>query len=125
MHNGRMRVLGVVFVGTATGSRAEMSAFVEDVLGLPRVEVAGVEADLFSLPGDARFAVSSPGGMGDTGRTIGFLVDDLDGALQELRAAGIEVDGQVGENAEHRYAHVRAPDGRLYELIERRPAAPG
>jgi hypothetical protein len=35
------------------------------------------------------------------------------------------VDGQVGENAEHRYAHFRAPDGRLYELIERRPAAPG
>jgi glyoxylase I family protein len=120
-----MRVLGVVFVGTATGSRAEMSAFVEDVLGLPRVEVAGVEADLFSLAGGARFAVSSPGGMGDTGRTIGFLVDDLDGALRELRAAGIEVDGQVAENAEHRYAHFRAPDGRLYELIERRPAAPG
>jgi len=125
MHNGLMRVLGVVFVGTATRSRAEMAAFVEEVLGLPRVEVAGVEADLFPLADGGRFAVASPGGMGDTGRTIGFLIDDLDAALAELRAAGVEVDGRIGQNAEHRYAHFRAPDGRLYELIERRPAPPG
>jgi catechol 2,3-dioxygenase-like lactoylglutathione lyase family enzyme len=92
------------------------------VLGLPRVDIAGVEADLFELPDGARFAVASPGEMGETGRTIGFLVEDVGAALDELRAAGVAVDDEVAENADYRYAHFRAPDGRLYELVERTAA---
>jgi glyoxylase I family protein len=57
--------------------------------------------------------------MGDTARSIGFLVADLDAAIAELRAAGVEVD-EPAANDRHRYAHFRAPDGRLYELVEER-----
>ena len=81
-----------------------------------------MEADLFDLPDGSSFAVASPEGMGATQRSLGFLVEDLDAAVQELRAAGTEVDEQVSGNARERYVHFRAPDGRLYELVEPRSA---
>jgi glyoxylase I family protein len=114
-----MRILGLVFAGTATEQRAEMAQFVGATLGLQRVEIGGVDADAFALPDGSHFAVADPRGVGDTSRTIGFLVDDLDHACAELRAAGVDVDEPAG-NDRQRYAHFRAPDGKLYELIEDR-----
>jgi glyoxylase I family protein len=115
-----MKVTGIGFAGTATDRRTEMSAFVSEVLGLTREWVGGIESDLFALPDGSSFAVASPGGMGDTDRSLGFLVDDLDQAAAELRAAGVPVDDEVSANDRCRYLHFRAPDGRLYELVERR-----
>ena len=115
-----MRILGLCFAGTATEHRDDMRTFLHGVLGLSTTDVAGIEADWFELPDGTAFAVAAPGGMGETGRSIGFLVDDLDSALTELRASGVEVDDEVSENAVSRYAHFVAPDGRLYELVERR-----
>src|SRR6185503_11188467 len=68
----RMQILGLVFAGTATRQRAEMARFVEDTLGLQRVEIGGVDADAFALPDGSNFAVADPRGMGNTARTIGF-----------------------------------------------------
>ncbi len=110
-------MLGLVFAGTATARRGEMVQFLRDTLGLREVEDNGVEADLFELPDGSRFAVSDPGGMGETARSIGFLVEDLDGAVAALRAAGVGVD-EPASNERHRYVHFRAPDGEVYELIE-------
>ena len=115
-----MRILGLVFAGTATERRAEMTRFARETLGLERVEIGGVEADLFALPDGSHFAVADPRGMGDTSRTIGFEVDDLEAAAAELRAAGAWVADEAGANDAERYLHFRAPDGALYELIERR-----
>jgi catechol 2,3-dioxygenase-like lactoylglutathione lyase family enzyme len=114
-----VEILGLIFAGSSSDSREQMAAFVERVLGLPRTAVDGIEADLFDLPDGSRFAVASAGGMG-TERTIGFLVADLDAALEELIGAGVETDDEIAENAEYRYVHFRAPDGGLYELVERR-----
>ena len=50
---------------------------------------------------------------------MGFLVDDIEAALEVLRAAGADVDDDISGNARERYVHFRAPDGQLYELIER------
>ena len=58
----------------------------------------------------------------DAARTIGFVVDDLDLAIAELHAAGVETDG-LNENARWRYTHFRMPDGKLYELVEERARA--
>lgn len=116
---GGMRILGLVFAGTSTPHRSQMSGFLGDTLSLQRVQVDGVEADLFELPDGSTFAVASPGGMGDTPRSIGFLVEDLDVAVADLREAGVEVD-PISENARERYLHFRAPDGELYELVERK-----
>jgi glyoxylase I family protein len=114
-----LRIVGLTFAGTATGERAEMAHFVRDVLGLELVQVGGVEADMFALPDGARFAVVDPRGMGDTSRSIGFKVESLADAVAELHAAGVEVD-EPAENDEQRYVHFRAPDGKLYELVEDR-----
>jgi hypothetical protein len=60
--------------------------------------------------------------MGDTLRSIGFLVDDLDAAAAILRVAGVAVV-DAGENGRDRYLHFRAPDHQLYELVERKTKA--
>ena len=87
-----MEVLGLVFAGSATDRRPEMATFVGDVLGLRSTPVGGVSADMFGLPDGSFFAVAGPREMGETSRTIGFLVADLEAAVSELRAAGVEVD---------------------------------
>lgn len=117
-----MHILGLCFAGTATDNRDQMRRFVSDVLGLSSVTVEGVEADWFEMADGSAFAVASPRGLGDTGRSIGFLVENLDEALDELREHGIEVDDETSSNAATRYVHFVAPDGRLYELVERLPA---
>jgi catechol 2,3-dioxygenase-like lactoylglutathione lyase family enzyme len=116
-----VELLGLVFAGTATDRRAAMVEFVEVTLGLRRVVDADpVGADMFALPDGAWFAVAGERGAGrGTSRTIGFLVADLDLAVAELRAAGVEVD-EPAENDRHRYAHFTAPDGGLYELVQER-----
>jgi catechol 2,3-dioxygenase-like lactoylglutathione lyase family enzyme len=96
-----------------------MTRFVQDTLGLRRVHVGGVEADMFALPDGSHFAVADPRGMGDTDRSIGFRVERLDDAIVELRADGFDVNDPA-ENDRQRYAHFRAPDGKLYELVEDR-----
>ena len=116
-----MEILGLVFAGSATDRRPEMARFVADVLGLEPAPTGGVSADMFALPDGAFFAVAGPrdAKRGATSRTIGFLVADLDAAVAELQAAGVEVD-EPAVNDRHRYTHFRAPDGKLYELVEER-----
>jgi len=114
-----MKLLGLAFAGTATEQRAEMARFVLETLGLEPLQVGGVEADMFALPDGSHFAVADPRGMGETTRSIGFQVEMLAEAVAELRAAGVEVD-EPAENERQRYVHFRAPDGKLYELVEER-----
>lgn len=96
-----------------------MTDFMSSVLGLTRTSVGGADADLFVLPDGTAFAVSSPGEMGATDRSLGFLVEDLDVAVAELRASGIDVDEAPAANALFRYVHFVAPDGQMYELVQR------
>jgi len=114
-----VEILGLVFAGSATDRRAEMATFARAVLGLEPAPLEGVDAEMFALPDGGFFAVAGPREMGDTSRTIGFRVADLDAAVSELRAAGVEVDAPAA-NERHRYVHFRAPDGKLYELVEER-----
>jgi glyoxylase I family protein len=113
-----VQILGLIFAGTATDRREEMARFATDVLGLVAAPVEGATADMFELPDGSTFAVAGPRELGATSRTIGFLVADLDDAVRTLRAAGVASDEPVG-NERFRYAHFHAPDGRLYELVER------
>jgi catechol 2,3-dioxygenase-like lactoylglutathione lyase family enzyme len=115
-----MEILGLVFAGTATPHRAAMAGFARDVLGLAPDDAGTPYADMFTLPDGSGFAVSDEREPGrGTSRTIGFLVADLDAAVAELAAAGVDVEAPAG-NDSYRYAHVVAPDGALYELVERR-----
>jgi hypothetical protein len=94
-----------------------MTEFVGQVLGLPTRHIEGVEADLFGLPDGSSFAVASPGGMGKSERSLGFLVASLEEAVTELNAAGIATDSPA-TNETQRYVHFTAPDGHQYELVE-------
>lgn len=115
-----MRILGITFAGSATSRRAETRAFFLSVFGFEPQPLEGFPADVFELPDGSAFGVVEvPEEMAT--RTIGFLVDDLDEAVAELREKGVEI-GEPGENRLGRYAHFHAPDGKLYELVER-PAA--
>jgi catechol 2,3-dioxygenase-like lactoylglutathione lyase family enzyme len=114
-----MEILGLIFAGSATDRRDEMTRFATDVLGLVPAPVAGADAAMFTLADGSTFAVAGPRELGETSRTIGFLVADLDVAVADLRASGVAVDEPTG-NQRFRYAHFTAPDGHLYELVERR-----
>ena len=51
---------------------------------------------------------------------IGLTVDDLDAAVEELRAKGAEIAiGQLTRNPGLRLAFVLGPDGIMIELVER------
>lgn len=112
-----MKVLGLAFAGTATDRRQAMAAFARDVLELEPSDLAGASADMFALPDGSMFAVAGPRELGETSRSLGFLVADLTEAIAELAAAGVEVD-EIATNERFRYVHFRAPDGALYELVE-------
>ena len=114
-----MRILGLVFAGSAGDQRAAMVRFAEETLGLERAHIGGVEADLFGLPDGSHFAIADTRGLGDTARSVGFQVEALDDAVAELRAAGVDVDDPA-QNDRQRYVHFRAPDGLLYQLVENR-----
>ena len=113
-----MRIEGLTFVGTRTDAREDMARFAQDVLGLSPRSGHGFDAELFELPDGSSFAVTSPDSPDDVGRTVGLLVADVDAALEELRAAEVETDDEVSEAVDQRYVHFRAPDGRLYELVQ-------
>jgi glyoxylase I family protein len=98
-----------------------MARFVREVLGFAPADVSGIDADLFELPDRSTFVVADAD-EADGERTVGFRVEDLDAAIVELRAADVAVDNTIAANERFRYVHFRAPDGRLYELIEVLPA---
>ena len=108
---------GLVFVGSRTPHAAAMEAFVEDVLGLSRAE--GSDAAFFALPDGSRLAVQATEDLDPAERTVGLLVADADAAVAELQAAGTPTS-EVHETERFRYAHFRAPDGALWELVEER-----
>ena len=105
-----MEIRGIGFVGSHTHADEEMSRFLRDVLGLAPIAVDGVGAELFAAANGDVLGVARPDEGDAAERTIGLLVDDLDAAIAELHAAGVETDG-IGENARWRYTHFRRRTG--------------
>jgi catechol 2,3-dioxygenase-like lactoylglutathione lyase family enzyme len=100
-----------------------MVAFLRDTLGLT-LEFAEDGQWVFSLPDGAKtevFAAQSPHNSHfETGPVVGFYVDDVLEASEELIAAGIEiVHGPIfDDESDAAWVHFRAPDGNLYELTQ-------
>ena len=116
-------IRGLGWAGTRTDRFAETTAFFRDVLGLP-VAHASAHQVVFSLPGDALLEVFGPGDPDhdhfSTGPVVGFFVDDIEAARDELERAGVELLGPLGGTKETgQWAHFRAPDGNVYELTAR------
>lgn len=105
-------------------------AFYVERLGLYLGHRAGPFAQLAS--GRSRLALHERGALAETlgtelrapdadapALTLGFVVEDVDAACEELRAAGVEVVTEPTDRPwGQRSAHLRDPDGHLLELIE-------
>jgi catechol 2,3-dioxygenase-like lactoylglutathione lyase family enzyme len=113
-----MRVLSLSWVGTRTTEYTATVAFFRDVLGLP---VSSSETDfaVLEVPGGATVEVFGPASHYNrhlSHPVAGFLVADLESAVEELRAAGAEVVLPVQHGGTRSWMHFRAPDGFVYEL---------
>jgi hypothetical protein len=114
-----VRVQGLVFAGVETPDPAALAAFLGGVLEVDAAEDDGVWT--LSLPDGSALALIQPGHLAPPSDTIlGFLVDDVEAATAELAAKGIEKDGPLFAGARFRWQHFRAPDGRFFELLDRR-----
>lgn len=111
-----MRVHGLVWLGTRTDGYRSTVAFFRDILGLDLLSDQDDFAVLL-LPDGSKVEVFGPTSSWNrhftTGPVAGFLVDDVHEAVEELRAAGVEIVQEPGDNY---WAHFRAPDGRIYEV---------
>lgn len=114
-----VNVQGLAFAGVATADPAGAARFFADVLGV-EVEVGG-EVHRLSLPDGSSLALVPPEYVAPPSDTIlGFLVEDVEAATAELAAKGIRPDGDLEAGDGFRYRHFRAPDGRRFELLDRR-----
>jgi catechol 2,3-dioxygenase-like lactoylglutathione lyase family enzyme len=114
-----MKVHGLVWVGVRTAEFDRTLEFFRDVLGVPLTDVS--EGFAWSkMPNTSQLEIFGPDDRDHmyftTGPVPEFLVDDLFAAAEELRAAGVELLGQVSGTAEQGWIHVRAPDGNVYGL---------
>ena len=118
-----MKVLGIVWMGTRSERFFDMASFFERTLGLtPSSSSDGYNE--YTLPNADRVALFSAdddsSGELTTGPVPGFLVSDIAAAIDELRAAGIELIGELQRRGGYSWQHFRAPDGNVYELVEDR-----
>ena len=101
-------------------------AFTVDRLGVPpMMEMDGVA--VFAFPNGDLYEIYTPGttppyGYNDS-FAIGFRVDDIARASQELADAGFELLGEINRapDFDYAYRHFRGADGRVYGLNESKP----
>jgi catechol 2,3-dioxygenase-like lactoylglutathione lyase family enzyme len=114
-----MKVHGLVWVGVRTAEFDRTLELFRDVLGVPLTEVSEGFAGS-RMPNTSQLEIFGPGDRDHTYFTTGpvpeFLVDDLFAAAEELRAAGVELLGDVHGTTERGWFHFRAPDGNVYGL---------
>jgi catechol 2,3-dioxygenase-like lactoylglutathione lyase family enzyme len=117
-----VKVLRLCWLGIPTKEYAPMVAFLRDVFGL-RVEFERQTTTELSLPSGDRvqiFAPEDPFSERFAAAVALFEVESLDDAQRELATRGIDVVGAAEHDSEWRWINVRAPDGTLFELAERR-----
>jgi predicted enzyme related to lactoylglutathione lyase len=114
-----MKVQGVVWVGTRTAAFEETVGFFRDVLGVP-LDVVAADFAWSRMPNTSQlevFGTTDPDHDDfTTGPVPEFLVDDLPEAIDELRAAGVQILGEpvLDDGDGNGWVHFRAPDGNVY-----------
>ena len=112
-----MHITEIGGAGTRTAAAEELATFYKDVLTLALVhEEPGFW--VFELPNGRHVEVFAEGIPGkehfSTGPVVGFAVEDLAVAVDELRMAGVEFVGKAGPT----WQHFRGPDGNVYEVVQ-------
>jgi predicted enzyme related to lactoylglutathione lyase len=121
---------GLGWLGTRTRKYSEMVAFYRDCLGLS-LDHEQDDFTVFKLPDGSKVEVFGPSDEDhthfDTGPVAGFEVADLEAARRRVEGGGAELIGPVHEwePTGEAWAHFRAPDGNVYELIRPGPPTTG
>jgi catechol 2,3-dioxygenase-like lactoylglutathione lyase family enzyme len=120
-----MQVRRIAWIGVHTVAYDETVRFLRDVAGL-RTAFQETATTELALPNDDRVQVFGPGeryfdfyAHNAVGPVVLFEVDDLDQAVAEMRAAGIEFVGPTDSDSAWQWIHVRAPDGNMYAFASR------
>jgi catechol 2,3-dioxygenase-like lactoylglutathione lyase family enzyme len=124
-----VRVLGLAWLGVFPERFHEMVGFLGDGVGLERFHADDDVTMLRTERGDI-VEVFRPAARYDfatTGPVPGLCVDDVDGAVERLREAGVRLLGGTERWEEHAWQHFRAPDGNVWEVTSGpyRPDGPG
>ena len=116
-----MKVERLGWLGTRTEHIAAMKRFYTDTLGLQPV-VDEPDFAVFRLPDGSFVELFGPGDAEHshftTGPVVGLVVRNLEGAVKELQEAGVAILGQGHLENGYAWAHFRAPDGNVYELVQ-------
>ncbi len=117
-----MEIIKLAWVGTRTGQAETTAAFFRDLLGL-RPVLQRQDFWVLKMPDGSKvevFGRDSPVNRHfTTGPVAGFLVDDVFGATEELRSAGVEILLEpVVDASGNAWVHFRAPDGNIYEFTQ-------
>ncbi|WP_406053166.1 VOC family protein [Kribbella sp. NBC_00889] len=118
-----MMIKKLAWVGTRTTEAEATVQFVQEVLGL-HGENPMPDFWVLTMADGAKVEVFGPEHPHNrhftTGPVVGFLVENVFAAAEELRAAGVEiVSGPTGsECGGNAWVHFRAPDGNLYEFTQ-------
>ena len=113
-----MEVHGLIFAGVGSRDHARTARFLADVLGVDVATTGDVHRLVF--PNGSSVALVPPDFVEPPSDTLlGFLVDDVVAATEELAARGIDPDGELASGYGFRYRHFRTPDGRRFELLDR------
>ena len=122
-----MKVLGIGWIGLVS-DQPSTRRFYAKVLGLNVAEdeptygyfTLSETTHLEILASDTRLAARQRVGA----PALGFLVEDLDAAVQEVKAAGVNLTSEIEEwrsdNEVHRWVYLEDPEGHTLLLMERR-----
>lgn len=115
-----MKALGLAWLGIPTDDFEGTVAFLRDVLGLT-VEREDEDFAILRLPDGEAVEVFGPAQRDaeqfSTGPVVGFRVDDVRHAREEMEARGVEFVGPVHEvDGGTAWSHFRGPSGKVYEI---------
>lgn len=118
-----MRVRGISWVGVKTDSYHQMVRFFADVVGLP-VDYEQADFAVFRFPSGDKLEIFGPAAGDPPEQFAGnkvvasLLVEDIEEATEELRAAGVELIGERQQDGSgYCWQHFRVPDGKVFELV--------
>jgi catechol 2,3-dioxygenase-like lactoylglutathione lyase family enzyme len=117
-----MRIIKLAWVGTRTQNAEATVAFFRDVLGL-RLELEQAGFWMLKMPDGSKVEVfgadSTINRHFTTGPVAGFLIDNVQDAAVELRAAGLEILLEsVVDDSGNALGPLRGPDGHIYEFTQ-------
>ncbi len=119
-----MQVKGYSWVGVGTDDFKETVSFFTDVLGLSVVVIEDRGVAMLKLAEGQILEVFGPGTQGrelTSAPVVGFEVDDVAAARDELIAQGVEILGEVGSWTGFEWLKFRGPGGKVYALQKTPP----